>query len=120
MDTPIPQASPDPAPEEEDREVIGVDYARPGDEQTVMTFRWPACFSRLAGLPEESFDPIERAIQLVARINELARLCEIHVAELRRIIQIVHQCHHLDEPGTWETCSRPTCTEIRAYLEKHS
>jgi hypothetical protein len=48
------------------------------------------------------------------------KLCARHLDELRKFAQHIHQAYHYDETGTWETCSRVSCTEIRDYLEKHS
>jgi len=36
--------------------------------------------------------------------------------EIRRSAQMVHQGHHTDLPGTWETCPRGVCQRAQHTL----
>lgn len=67
-----------------------------------------------AVLAEAGLNPAESAARL------RPKLCRVHEEELRRLIQAIHQAYHQDEPGTWEDCTRPSCSDMRRFLADHS
>ncbi len=62
---------------------------------------------------DEQIDAMRKDLH---QINAMSRI-EIMENHIRWMAQMVHQAHHTNYEGTWDTCPRPLCIGTRKFLE---